>query len=134
MESDAFPESWAILRRPYMRDLLLAYLRDLSDSKYREEQWRNPRTDPDLAYHTLDNTLKEVIDIRGYDIDEYIDAAIGGELFDMAEASAIKRLCHTLVGIMGCLQNAHDAAYLDHPEWPKVISEANEAYQLMHER
>jgi hypothetical protein len=132
--SDTFPDSWAILRFPQMRCELLEYLHDLSDSKYQEEHWRKPQTNPALALHTLGNALKEIIDMRGYDQDEFITAAVGGELFDIAEANAVKRLCHTLIRIIRSLRQAPDASYLAHPEWPKVISEASEAYQLMRDR
>lgn len=129
-----FPPTWEGLRFPEMRRELICYLKDFSDLDHQRNQWLSPSSDPREAFNTLGNAIGEVVDIRGYDHDDYIDAAVGGELFDETETEAIKRLVHPLVGICRDLGKAPPERYLAHPHWPEVVEAANLAYLQMKNR
>ncbi len=130
----SFPATWERLRFPEMRSELICYLRDFSDVDYQRNHWLSVSSDPREAFNTLGNAIGEVVDIRGYDHDHYIDAAVGGELFDEAEAKAIKRLVNPLVRICHDLGEAPPERYFAHPHWPEVVEAAKLAYLHMKDR
>lgn len=90
--------------------------------------------DPDLAYETLANTIKEIIDARGYDSDDFVDAAVGGELFDCIEAGAIKALVKAILELTSELRDAPAERYMRDRRWPDVVVAAKEALALMEQR
>jgi hypothetical protein len=114
-----------------MRAELLAYLKDLSDPAYQQQFWATPSNDPERAFDTLQNTLSEVVDMRGYENDEFIEAAVGGELFDTNEAAALKPLCQIIYKMVKELRKAPAQSYLSDPRWPLVVEHARKAYDLM---
>lgn len=114
-----------------MRYELMLYLKDFSDPGFQREYWLGSPEGSERQFETLGNAVKEVIDMRGFSDETYIDAHIGIELFDQYEADTIKVFCRCLMDVVDELKSAPPRAYLDHPGWPSVVYAAKSAYDLL---
>lgn len=109
-----------------MRDHLIGYLKDLSDTDMQKVGWTNANGALDYAIHFLFDDTKLAADPADY---------IGWCLRDGNEAKAILKITVSIDALL----NAHgtelkDIEYTSKPEWKIVVRAAESALSALNER
>jgi hypothetical protein len=119
------------LNVPNARSYIKSAFLDLSDIEMQKKEWVDPQYKHafwDSIYAFVFGMLFETFEL---DLDSF--SKIGECLYDEEEAAAIQEYCEFLFELLneriGGEQS--DSAYIDHPEWPKVVGGAKKIYELM---
>lgn len=110
------------------RDDLIAVLRDLSDERYQQKVWIEGEPNPYTGRPDSFEFAREIL----FDCHDFRDPAscIGWILYNETERQLLVRVLDAIKAL-GLWGDDPDAKYLAHPEWPKVMQAAREAYQAL---
>ncbi|WP_143061026.1 SCO4402 family protein [Saccharopolyspora shandongensis] len=116
------------IRYPEMRAEVIDAVRSLSDLDYQRRVWIRHEYPQDGFYDDLTTNVNILFD----------DTCVlpepeqrVGVVLHFSEVEAIKALGEVLDPLIGELGDASDGQYLEHPQWPEVVTRAQRAYQIL---
>jgi hypothetical protein len=119
------------LKVPNARSHIRGSFDCLADHEMQKKEW----VDPNYKHAFWDSIYMSVIEdlFEGLDLDLTAYKKIGECLYDEEEAAAIQEYCEFLFELLNERIGGEqpDSAYIDHPEWPKVVGGAKKIYELM---
>ncbi len=119
-----------MIKYPEMRGQLIFSLRTLADVLYQQRVWVKHERPKEIYEDGFDYAVHFIFDDMALDI--YPRQAIGAILYDEAELFAVQEVMAAVNEVLKDLGlNASDEEYINSRYWPKVVSTARRAYEML---
>lgn len=118
-----------------MRFLIVHTFEHLSDFEKQQTEWIKGKSEKSywdsLCYYVLEEMYS------GFDLDIYDPNKVGSIFYNIEEAEKVYIFCKWFDDLLDSIDlsgnGKPNSAYLDHPEWPKVIEGAKEILAMLEE-
>jgi hypothetical protein len=119
------------LKYPNPRTSVEGALDWLSDLEAQKKEWVSSKAKHRFWDSVYMCSFTPLFEDWQLDLDPY--SKIGEFLYDEEEAAAIESYCQFLFELLNerIGGDQPDSAYIDHPEWPKVVEGAKKIFELM---